>query len=138
MVQAKVVPIMKMAGPPNMQIAQSQNVQIAATQIAPPATLTSMKQVPYTDQGGETWLEVSGTGTCDYTIQGAGLAVAEFTSSSAKPFPRKVKAPSAPTGSYNWTATGKGSCKGYGQRQLNRPALSHKRAAAVPPAHLKC
>ena len=36
--------------------------------VAAAPTITGIKQVPYTDQGGETWVEVQGTGVCTYNI----------------------------------------------------------------------
>src|SRR6476646_6826756 len=55
------------------------------------ATLTSIHQVPYTDQGVETWIQVQGTGNCNFTVEGAGMPPQSFASSAAKPFPMKVK-----------------------------------------------
>lgn len=76
------------------------------------ATLTSIKQVPYTDQGTETWIEVQGTGHCSFTIESAGVATQSFASSAAKPFPMKVKIMGAPLGSHLWIAKGTGNCTG--------------------------
>ena len=75
-------------------------------------TLTSIHQVAYTDQGTETWIEVQGTGHCNYTIEGGGVAPQMFASSAAKPFPMKVKIQGAPLGSHLWTAKGTGNCTG--------------------------
>ncbi len=74
--------------------------------------LSGIKQVPYTNNGGETWIEVQGTGNCSFTIQSAGVAPASFSSSAAKPFPMKVKIPGAPLGSHLWQAKGTGNCNG--------------------------
>jgi hypothetical protein len=87
-------------------------VQQGPIGMAPLPTLTSIKQVPYTDQGTETWIEVHGTGNCSYTITGAGLPASTFSSSAATPFPMKVKIPNAPIGSHLWTAKGNGACTG--------------------------
>ncbi len=87
-------------------------VQQGPLTMAPLPTLTSIKQVPYTDQGTETWIEVHGTGNCTYTITGAGLPASTFSSSAATPFPMKVKIPNAPLGSHLWTAKGTGNCTG--------------------------
>ncbi len=86
--------------------------------VAPEPTLTAIKQVPYTDQGTETWIEVDGTGLCTYTIEGAGLPPQSFASTAAKPFPMKVKMVGAPIGSHLWTAKGTGSCKGNAQANI--------------------
>ncbi len=99
---------------PHGGISAQQNGPISSL---PPAaiqlpTLTSIKQVQYTDHSGETWIEVSGTGNCTYKIDGAGLPSAPFASTAAKPFPMKVKINGAPLGSYQWKASGTGSCSG--------------------------
>ncbi|MES2948275.1 MAG: hypothetical protein V4858_07015 [Pseudomonadota bacterium] len=91
---------------PNGQTALKQGVMLQ------PATLTSIKQVPYTDQGTETWIQVQGTGNCSYTITGGGVAPQSFASSAAKPFPMKIKIMGAPLGSHLWTAKGTGNCMG--------------------------
>jgi hypothetical protein len=75
-------------------------------------TLTSIKQVQFTDHSGETWIEVAGSGNCTYTIDSAGLPPSTFSSSAAKPFPMKVKIANAPLGSHTWHAKGTGSCTG--------------------------
>ncbi len=75
-------------------------------------TLASIKQVDYTDQGVETWIQVQGTGNCTFTIETAGMAPQPFASSAAKPFPMKVKIAGAPLGSHQWIAKGTGSCVG--------------------------
>ena len=76
------------------------------------ATLTSIHQVPYTDQGTETWIGVQGSGHCNFTIETAGMAPQTFASSAAKPFPMKVKIAGAPLGSHLWIAKGTGNCTG--------------------------
>ena len=75
-------------------------------------TLSSIHQVQYTEQGGETWIQVEGSGHCSFTIEGAGLAPQSFASSAAKPFPVNVKIAGAPLGSHLWTAKGTGNCTG--------------------------
>lgn len=75
-------------------------------------TLTSIKQVPYTNHSGETWIEAQGTGNCSFTVTGAGLPPSAFATTAAKPFPLKVKIANAPLGSHLWTATGTGGCQG--------------------------
>ena len=62
------------------------------------ATLTGIKQVPYTNHSGETWIEASGTGNCTFTIQTGGVAPQTFSTTAAKPFPIKVKIANAPLG----------------------------------------
>jgi hypothetical protein len=99
------------------QLPQGQNTpggtvvvqQVPGTAMALP-TIKSIKQVQYTDQGGETWIEASGTGNCSFTI--SGPVTASFSTTADKPFPIKVKIPNAPTGSHLWTAKGTGSCTG--------------------------
>ncbi len=80
--------------------------------------LTSIKQVLYTDQGTETWIEVNGTGICAFTITG-DAPPANFSTSAAKPFPIKVKIPNAPVGSHLWTAKGTGNCTGQATATFN-------------------
>jgi len=75
-------------------------------------TLISIKQVEYTDQGVETWIQVQGTGNCTFTIETPGMAPQAFASSAAKPFPMKVKIAGAPLGSHLWIAKGTGTCTG--------------------------
>ncbi len=86
--------------------------------LASAPTLTAIKQVPYTDQGVETWIDVEGTGHCSFTIEGAGLPPQSFASSAAKPFPMKVKMVGAPIGSHLWTAKGTGTCTGSAQANI--------------------
>lgn len=92
--------------------------QVPHLELAPVPTLTSIKQVPYTDQGVETWIGVEGTGICSFTIEGAGMAPQSFTSSAASPFPMKVKMQGAPIGSHLWTAKGTGKCTGNAQANI--------------------
>lgn len=75
-------------------------------------SLSSMKQVANTSHSGETWIEVQGTGHCNYTIESAGVPAQNFASSAAKPFPMKVKIAGAPLGFHNWQAKGTGNCNG--------------------------
>jgi hypothetical protein len=75
-------------------------------------TLTAIKQVAFTNNSGETWIEAQGTGNCSFTIESAGVAPASFSSSAAKPFPLKVKIAGAPLGSHTWKAQGTGNCSG--------------------------
>ena len=74
--------------------------------------LSAIHQVLYTEQGVETWILVEGSGHCNFTIEGAGLAPQSFASSAAKPFPVKVMIAGAPLGSHLWTAKGTGNCTG--------------------------
>jgi hypothetical protein len=76
------------------------------------AKLTAIKQVPFTNHSGETWMEVQGTGNCAFTIESAGVAPASFAASAAQPFPMKVRIAGAPLGSRTWKAQGTGSCSG--------------------------
>ena len=86
--------------------------------VQPPAavlqvtTLTSIKQVANTGNSGETWIEVQGTGNCNFSIASAGVAAQNFASSAAKPFPVKVKIAGAPLGSHQWNAKGISNCSG--------------------------
>jgi hypothetical protein len=75
-------------------------------------TLTAIKQVAFTNNSGETWIEAQGTGNCTFTVESAGVPSASFSSSAAKPFPLKVKIAGAPLGSHTWKAQGTGNCNG--------------------------
>jgi hypothetical protein len=93
-------------------------VQMPAPGTLQIASLTGIKQVAYTDHTGETWIEASGTGYCNFTVETGGLPAQSFSTSAAKPFPMKLKIAGAPLGSHLWVAKGTGNCNGNASAQF--------------------
>lgn len=95
----------------NVRAATSQIGHLPVTAVQAP-TLTTIKQVPYTDQGGETWIAVQGTGNCKFSIARDGGAAIDYNVANPQALPMKIKIVGAPTGSHSWAAKGTGNCTG--------------------------